>query len=82
MLFKISLLCHSGFRVVFGVCAILAFVTAPTSALTKSTTHTQTHTDTDTNYTGIKVGFLTLTLIIIAIAIYLLKCAKKRSERN
>ena len=56
--------------------------TAPTSALTQSTTHTQTHTDTDTNYTGIRVGFLALTLIIIAIAIYLLKLAKKRCERN
>ena len=55
---------------------------APTSALTQSTTHTQTHTDTDTNYAGRRVGVSALTLIIIAIAIYLLKLAKKRCERN
>ena len=54
--------------------------TAPTKALTESTTHTQTHTDT--NYAGRRVGVSALTLIIIAIAIYLLKLAKKRCERN
>ena len=53
---------------------------APTKAHTDSTTHTQTHTDT--NYAGRRVGVSALTLIIIAIAIYLLKLAKKRCERN
>ena len=56
--------------------------TAPTSALTESTTHTQKHTDTYTNYAGRRVGVSALSLIVIAIAIYLLKCAKKRCERN
>ena len=53
---------------------------APTTALTDSTTHTHMHSDT--NYAGRKVGVSALTLIVLAIAIYLLKLAKRRCERN
>ena len=53
---------------------------APTTALTDSTTHTHMHTDT--NYAGRRVGVSALTLIVLAIAIYLLKLAKRRCERN
>ena len=56
--------------------------TAPTKAITKATDHIQKHTDTDTNNTGKKVGVSALSLIVIAIAIYLVKCAKKRCEQN
>ena len=56
--------------------------TAPTKAITKPTDHIQKHTDTDTNYAGRKVGVSALSLIVIAIAIYLVKCAKKRCEQN
>ena len=54
--------------------------TAPTKALTESTTHTQTHTNT--NYAEEKVGVSALTIVILAIALYLLKLARKRCQRN
>ena len=54
--------------------------TAPTKALTESTTHTQTHTNT--NYAEEKVGVSALTIVILAIALYLLQLARKRCQRN
>ena len=53
---------------------------APTKAPINSTTHTHMHCDT--TYAGKKVGISALTLILLAIAIYLLKLAKRRCERN
>ena len=57
-----------------------ASTTAPTKAHTYSTTHTQTHTNT--NYAEEKVGVSALTIVILAIALYLLKLARKRCQRN
>ena len=53
---------------------------APSYAPTNSTTHTHSHCHTI--YAGGKMGISALTLIVLAIAIYLLKLAKKRCERN
>ena len=57
-----------------------ASTTAPTKAHTYSTTHTQTHTDT--NYAEEKVGVSALTIVVLAIALYLLKLARRRCQRN
>ena len=53
---------------------------APSYAPTNSTTHT--HSQCHITYAGGKLGISALTLIVLAIAIYLLKVAKKRCEQN
>ena len=56
--------------------------TAPTKALTKPTDHKQKHNNTNTIYAEEKVGVSALTIVILAIALYLLQLARKRCQRN